>query len=109
MMTRRRISVGGIGGSKVAKIVIVHVFLDFPGFYSGYYIYAERSGAALNSVARLTTTVETFSERTGPFQLRFWYHMLGTGTGQLDVLVQTTAGIETTAFSRRGQREKHVL
>lgn len=62
-----------------------------PGTSTGYYLYVESSSGCSNRVAILLSPVFDLTAVDAP-QLEFWYHMLGSTMGTLEVDISTDGG-----------------
>lgn len=67
----------------------------------GYYVYAETSGIDQNKKARLLS--RTFPSTNGRC-MSFWYHMYGSGMGQLNVYIEPAKGVATKIWSLSGDQ-----
>ena len=69
---------------------------------TGNYVFVEASGGGNNPANAFLITPEIdLSSVTNP-ELTFWYHMLGTGMGDLDVEIKPNGGTWTSLFSKSG-------
>ncbi|KAG7476281.1 hypothetical protein MATL_G00081220 [Megalops atlanticus] len=68
----------------------------------GHYMYMEASPMLPGQTARLVSAAVRGSRR--PHCLLFHFHMLGSGTGQLSVLLRREGGREDLLWSRRGEQ-----
>lgn len=68
---------------------------------TGYYVYAETSGIDQNKKARLLS--RTFPSTNGRC-MSFWYHMYGSGMGQLNVYIKPAKGVATKIWSLSGDQ-----
>ena len=68
---------------------------------TGHYVYAETSGIDQDKKARILS--RTFPSTSGRC-MSFWYHMYGSGMGQLNVYIEPAKGVATKVWSLSGDQ-----
>jgi len=68
---------------------------------SGYYLFVETSGVPVGDKARLLS--RTFPSIKGRC-LSFWYHMFGSGMGELNVYLKSVTGAMAKVWSLSGDQ-----
>lgn len=72
---------------------------------SGNYIYTEASGASGNSTGQISSPQIFIPLNLSNPQLKFAYHMHGSGIGTLDIEIKTPGGSFTNVYSLTGQQQ----
>ena len=69
--------------------------------WSGHYVFTETSGVPMGEKARLLS--RTFPSTSGRC-LSFWYHMYGSGMGELNVYIKPQTGAMKKVWSVSGDQ-----
>ena len=92
-----------LNGAKAINLVSVleSIHSSCVSFKLGHYIYTEASGINKDQKARLQS--RNFPPTNGRC-LSFWYHMYGSGIGQLNVYIESTVGAAKRMWSLSGDQ-----
>ena len=73
--------------------ILITFFYFVISISPGKYIFIEATGRKIGDKARLSSEqLNKMSNRRIPYCLRFWYHMMGSGVGTLNLMVKTCPG-----------------